>query len=219
MKILAVEFSCSQRSVAVLRPTRGPTPAFESEIIEAGGRSTKALGMIQRALSEARVGRGEIECIAVSLGPGSYTGIRAAIALAQGWQLARPVRLLGISSIEVLAAQAHADGVRGEVWFAVDAQRGDCYLAGWEIHENERIEREPLRIVSRQVAEAQLANGGTVCGPDLTRNLPGIRALHPSALRLGRLALERDDFVSADGLRPVYLRETTFVKTPPPRAV
>ena len=49
-------------------------------------------------------GREAIEAIAVGLGPGSYTGIRAAIALAQGWQLAREVKTLGVSSVAAMAA-------------------------------------------------------------------------------------------------------------------
>jgi tRNA threonylcarbamoyl adenosine modification protein YeaZ len=217
MKILALEFSSSQRSVAVVQPMRGPTPSFESEILEPGGRSTKAFGMIERVLAKARIGRDEVECIAVGLGPGSYTGIRAAIALAQGWQLARPIRLLGIGTIEVLVAQAHGDGCRGKVWFAAVAQRGDCYLSGWDICEDGRFEREPFRIVSRAVVESHVADGQVVCGPDL--GLAGVRPLHPSALTLGRLALDRSDFVDGNELRPVYLRDITFVKAPPPRVV
>ena len=71
--------------------------------------------------------------IAVGLGPGSYTGIRAAIAMAQGWQLARGVKLLGVSSAEALAAQAQAENIFGRVNLVIDAQRGEFYLATWEI--------------------------------------------------------------------------------------
>ena len=52
--------------------------------------------MIESALAEAKIEREQIEVIAVGLGPGSYTGIRAAISVAQGWQLARGVKLLGV---------------------------------------------------------------------------------------------------------------------------
>ena len=59
--------------------------------------------------------------IAVGLGPGSYTGIRAAIAVAQGWQLARGIKLLGINSVECLAAQAQAGKIFGRVNVVIDA--------------------------------------------------------------------------------------------------
>ena len=48
----------------------------------------------------------EIDCLAIGIGPGSYTGIRAAISIAQAWQLARSVNLLSISSVDCLAAAA-----------------------------------------------------------------------------------------------------------------
>lgn len=217
MRILALDFSSSQRSFAVVRPFAGTEPAFQSEVVQAGGRSTKAFSMIERALSEARLEREAIECIAVGLGPGSYTGIRAAIALAQGWELARGIKLLGLGTVEVLAAQAQADGLRGQVLVVVDAQRGEFYCSTWELSEMERMESEPLRIVSRAEIEARLAAGSVVRGPDLKRAFPHVRELFPSARTLGQLALGRTDFVRGEDLTPVYLRETTFVKAPPPR--
>ena len=54
----------------------------------------KVLGMAAEALQAAQLERGQVECLAIGIGPGSYTGIRCAIALTQGWQLAcRPGRL------------------------------------------------------------------------------------------------------------------------------
>ena len=61
------------------------------------------LALVERALAQANCRREEIAVVAVGLGPGSYTGIRSAIALAQGWQLGRGVKTLGISSVECLA--------------------------------------------------------------------------------------------------------------------
>jgi tRNA threonylcarbamoyl adenosine modification protein YeaZ len=219
MNILALDFSTSQRCVAVVQPLTGAAAAFQSEVVEAGGRSTRAFGMIERALTEARLEREDIECVAVGLGPGSYTGIRASIAVAQGWHLARNVKLAGIGTMEVLAAQAQADGVRGDALLVVDAQRGEFYLAQWHLSDADRIETEPLHIVSRQAIESRLAAGGQMFGPDLNRALPRVHGLFPSALRLGQLVLERSDFLSGEHLVPVYLRETSFVKAPPPRQI
>src|SRR4051812_32517277 len=111
MKILALEFSSPQRSVAIVQ-ARSDAPSI-SEVIETGGRETKAIGMIDQTLRDAQLEREQIDCVAVGLGPGSYTGIRAAIAFAQGWQLARGLKLLGVSSVECMAEQTHADGLSG----------------------------------------------------------------------------------------------------------
>src|ERR1044071_802880 len=114
MKILALEFSSSQRSVAIVQSasSREPNAVAVSEAIETGGRATKAIGMIEEALRDAGLEREQIDCVAVGLGPGSYSGIRAAIAVAQGWQLARNIKLLGVSSVECIAEQARQDGIR-----------------------------------------------------------------------------------------------------------
>src|SRR3989442_349897 len=100
MTILALEFSSERRSVAVLQ-TGGdgaggrPFPAVAS--ILSSPRRLNAFALIQSALQEARQEREAISCVAVGLGPGSYTGIRAAISIAQGWELARGVRVLGLN--------------------------------------------------------------------------------------------------------------------------
>src|SRR5882672_791819 len=103
MTILALEFSSSQRSVGIARGGR-----VLAETFEVGERGTNAFGMIEKVLASANIGRAEVECLAVGLGPGSYTGIRVALSIAQGWQLATGVKLLGIGSVECLAAQAQA---------------------------------------------------------------------------------------------------------------
>src|SRR5882672_5700400 len=144
MTILALEFSSEQRSVALARDGIVLSEAIE----RSGGRTTNAFGLIEKALAQAKILREEIEVIAVGLGPGSYTGIRGAIALAQGWQLARGIKLLGVSSAEVLAAQAQAEKFFGRVNVVIDAQRGEFYLATWEISESRREEISQLKIVS-----------------------------------------------------------------------
>ena len=113
MNILALEFSSPQRSVAVVRGGAEAGPRCLGEAIETGARSTNALGLVEDALRQAQLDRAQIECLVIGLGPGSYNGMRLAIALAQGWQLARPSKLLGISSAECLAAQAQAKASSG----------------------------------------------------------------------------------------------------------
>jgi tRNA threonylcarbamoyl adenosine modification protein YeaZ len=213
MKILALEFSASQRSVAVACGS-----AHVREVIDTSpGKSMKPFAMIESALAEANLRREELECIAVGLGPGSYTGIRAGIALAQGWQLATGLKLLGLSSVEAIAAQAQADGLRGLVNVVVDAQRGEFYLATWELTDKAAREAEPLRIVGRDVIES--SSDRPLIGPEVTKWFPQGHIVHPRAATLAALASTRNDFVPGEKLEPIYLRETSFVKAPPPRVV
>src|SRR5438045_9742121 len=99
MKILALEFSSSKRSVALAQSDASGGIAILATAQE-GGRETGPLRMIEDSLNQAHWSRADVECIAVGLGPGSYTGIRIAISIAQGWQLERGLQLLGRRSGE-----------------------------------------------------------------------------------------------------------------------
>jgi tRNA threonylcarbamoyladenosine biosynthesis protein TsaB len=207
MTILALEFSSEQRSVALARDG-----VLLAEAGETGGRDTKAFALIEKVLADAKISREEIQVMAVGLGPGSYTGIRAAIAAAQGWQLARGVKLLGVSSVEALAAEAQMQKIFGRVNVVVDAQRGEFYLATWEISATLREEILPLKIVP-PAEMAALKTAGEICvGPEA-----GI-ILWPRAARLAQLAAGRTDFVAGENLTPIYMRETSFLKAPATRA-
>ena len=218
MTILALEFSSGQRSVAVVRRRAGDASFVVSEVVETGaGGTTRAFAMIQSALHEAQLEREQIEVLAVGLGPGSYTGIRVALSIAQGWQLAGGVKLLGISSVECVAAQAQAEKISGRVNVVIDAQRNEFYLAAYEISADGWREIEPLRILTRAEVESRAGAKEILIGPEVTRWFPNGRMVFPRAAMLGQLALNRNDFAAGDKLQPIYLRETNFVKAPPSR--
>ena len=207
MMILALEFSSERRSAALACGGRVLAEAVE----QTGGRGTDALGLIEKVLTEAGVFREAIEAIAIGLGPGSYTGIRAAIAVAQGWQLARGVKLLGVSSADAIAAQAQAEQFYGRVNVVIDAQRGEFYLAVREISPSGGREISPLKIVTRAEVEALKSAGEACVGPEQKTQI------YPPAAQVAHLAGARTDFVPGEKLEPIYLREANFVKAPPPQ--
>lgn len=226
MKILAVEFSSAQRSVAVWETggTAGP-PSLLGGALELPApriQNSKftiqtSMGLVEKSLAQAGCRREEIGAVAVGLGPGSYNGIRGAIALAQGWQLGRDIRLLGLGSAGSLAAQAGAEGWRGPANIIIDAQRNEFYLARWQIGETACREEQPLRLATMAEIQALAAAGLPLLGPDIARWFGGAKEMYPSAVMLGRLACARLDFVPGESLEPIYLRETAFKKAPPPR--
>ncbi len=217
MKILALEFSSWQRSAAVVETIGNRGVLVGNEIVETGDRSTRALGMLDAALREAKLEREQIECLAVGLGPGSYTGIRAAIAVAQGWQLARGVKLLGISSANCVAVQAQADRLNGRIAVVIDAQRNEFYLANYEIDPEGWRQVLALRLASPAEVQACQDSGEFLVGPEVTKWFARGRVLFPRAGALGQLAAIRREFVAGEKMEPIYLRQTTFVKAPPPR--
>jgi tRNA threonylcarbamoyladenosine biosynthesis protein TsaB len=207
MMILAFEFSAAQRSVALARDG-----VILAETAETGGyRVTNAFGLTEQVLAAAKIPRTEVEAVAVGLGPGSYTGIRAAIAVAQGWQLAGGVKLLGVSSADCLAAQAQAAQIFGRVNVVIDAQRGEFYLGSWDISGTERQAVAPLKIVTAAEITARQAAGEICVGPEMKP------VLFPAAAMVARLATGRTDFVPGEKLEPVYLRAISFVKAAPGR--
>ncbi|MBW8864001.1 MAG: tRNA (adenosine(37)-N6)-threonylcarbamoyltransferase complex dimerization subunit type 1 TsaB [Verrucomicrobia bacterium] len=209
MTILALEFSSDRRSVALARGGIVLSEAVE----QTAGRATNAFGLIEKVLADGKVAREEIEVIAVGLGPGSYTGIRAAIAVAQGWQLARGTKLQGVGSTEAIAAQAQAMKLFGRVSVLIDAQRGEFYLSQWEISADNRVETGALRIVAATEVKERAAAGEILAGP-MAEN-----SVFPSAAMVAQLADGRQDFVPGEQLQPIYLRETAFVKAPAGRLV
>jgi tRNA threonylcarbamoyl adenosine modification protein YeaZ len=217
MKILAVEFSSAQRSVAVVQTGGDANHVLLGRAVESGGR--RSLGLVEEALRQARCEREEIETLAIGLGPGSYTGIRGAIALAQGWQLGRGVNVIGLSSVECLAAGAEQEKIFGPVNIVIDAQRNEFYLARYEIAQGAWREVEGLRLASFAEIEELARRGEQVLGPGVVQWFPSARNLYPDAAILGRLASDRQDFVPAEKLEPIYLRETAFKKAPPSRAL
>lgn len=223
MKILAFEFSSPQRSVAVLREGLEGGSFAGSEVLQTSVRTGSGLAMVESALRESGVEREEIECLAVGLGPGSYTGVRAAISLAQGWQLASGsgdrVGLLGVSSVECLAVQAQSEGLAGRVNLVVDAQRQEFYLAVYDLSASGCREVKPLRLATLAEMRQLERDGEVLAGPEAGRWFPGARLVFPRAAALARLALKRKDFVPGERLEPIYLREARFVKAPPPRVV
>lgn len=218
MKILALEFSSVLRSAAFVElGSRSAGPTRWGLASDAGGRATRAFGLIDRALAQARATRDEVSLLALGLGPGSYTGIRAAISLAQGWHFGKGVGVMGVSSIDCLAAQLAEASADGRFAIAVDAQRGEFYLALGEVKKHVWHNHTPLRLASVDDLRARAQEGYQMAGPDLKNIVPGAVDLYPAAATLARLAGAKPAPTPVDKLEPIYLRETSFVKAQAPR--
>jgi tRNA threonylcarbamoyl adenosine modification protein YeaZ len=217
MKILAIDFSSSTRSVAVVEFDSERSRVKRTGLAEAEDRSSDSVALAKAALAVAGLEPRELSHIVIGLGPGSYTGIRASLAFARGWQLGRSISLAGIGGVELLVGQAVRDNLTG-IWnVIVDAQRGEFYLAGFELFPGGASPLEPLRIVARTEVDERAARGEGFLGPEADVQVPAGRRVRPSARFLAELAAARGVWSDGDCLEPVYLRATQFVKAPPPR--
>ena len=86
---------------------------------------------IAEVLSEAAVDRGELTDVAVGVGPGPYTGLRVGIMTARTLAAALPVRLHGVCSLDVVAADAQRR-LDGPLVVATDARRKEVYWARYD---------------------------------------------------------------------------------------
>jgi tRNA threonylcarbamoyladenosine biosynthesis protein TsaB len=215
MNILALEFSSSRHSVAVARSEPGWPPVVLGAAREDGARHIRAMALVEEALRSAGLKRDEVGRIAVGLGPGSLTGIRAALAVAQGWRVARGVNVTGISAVECLAAEAHEAGLRGSVCVVFEAQRGEYCVAGFDLRDAGLFATHELRLGSR--AEVESRGSMPIIGPCAAAFGAGARVMFPDAAMLAKLAHSRPVSDAVERLEPVNLRETEFVKTPAPR--
>lgn len=219
MLILALEFSTETRSAAVARVREGVAMVLQ-EGSDGGDRSVKPLELIDRVLKGAGIGTEEVEGVMVGLGPGSYTGVRSALAMAQGWELARGLPVGGWSSMECLAAGAQAQGWRGGLHLVIDAQRGEFYRAEYVIESDGYSEVEPLRLISAEAVRAGLSERpGILAGPGVRRWFGEGRELFPSASTLAGLSVRSTAWGSSERLEPIYLRPVEFVKAPVPRVL
>ena len=89
--------------------------------------NTQLLPRIDELCAQAGVGRGEIACVTVGRGPGSFTGVRIALACAKGIASALEVGLVGVSSLDAVAWGAWKASERGSLLVVADAMRREVY--------------------------------------------------------------------------------------------
>jgi tRNA threonylcarbamoyl adenosine modification protein YeaZ len=211
MRTLALEFSSTRRSVAAIAPGREPVEAVAASV----ERNTQAFALIADVLKKVDWQRRDIECIAVGLGPGSYTGVRVGISIAQGWQIATDVKLLGLSSADAIAEQARCDGLRGLVTCLIDAQRQEFYSGVYDLDEDAARPVRQLHIETLAQANERATQGEVIVSPE--NHALTAHRVFPTAAAIARMASGRSDYLPGEKLEPIYLRETGFIKAPPPR--
>lgn len=126
MWILALDASLARCSAALLADgVPGPCRLLEGE----RGHAATLPPMVQAVLREAAVQPTSLDAVAAVVGPGGFTGIRAALALAQGLALAAGLPMLGVTTGEALAAALTPAARAGRtVWSVIDNRRGRVVL-------------------------------------------------------------------------------------------
>ena len=164
--------------------------------------------MLAEAMDRAGADFAGIDRIGVTVGPGSFTGLRVGLAFAKGLAIARSLPCVGIGVLEALGASA---GEGGRVLAAIDARRAQAYLqlfdAGRALCDAEAVLLEDVPSwLERQGGSAGLTIVGSGA-PLLAAVAPGARLAPlaaPDPVVLARLAAAADP--AAAPARPIYLR-------------
>jgi tRNA threonylcarbamoyladenosine biosynthesis protein TsaB len=224
--ILAFDTSSLSGSVAVLD---GPHVLAE-RVLDPAHRSAQTLApAIAELLAALSIKAGQIELVATTTGPGSFTGLRIGVTTAKTFAYAVQAEVLGLSTLEVIAHQCPSESTTdtsGEIHAVLDAQRRELFLNRFQ-RSNEIPGRdglpalarlEPDHIVTADRWLASLQPRTAVIGRGLDRLVERLPAgIHvaarslwePQATMVGRLAWRdyehgrRDDLWK---LMPVYLR-------------
>lgn len=190
MKILAFDTSGPRLSLAVY-DGRKKLAAFESA--DAGRHSESLLPELERLIKSARVAVKKIDCVAVGVGPGSFTGLRIGVTAAKTLAYATGAKLVGVSSLE---AAARSIGKEGDVAVCSDARKSQVYGAVYRRRAGRWI------VVQKPAIHGRDEFLASVSGMTLLEDaLPGADGLAEAALE--RAAKKKfDDPVK---LSPLYL--------------
>lgn len=176
------------------------------------GAETRLVPWAEALCAEAGVGMGELDGIAIAVGPGAFTGLRVGLATGLGWATALGLPVWPDSSLVTRAARVGGDA---PVWVALDARKGRLYAAvvaagevvqgpgdvppeealGWM--DGPFVATGEGALVVREALEAR---GGRIVAD---ADHPAVDAL----ARRGALAFARGEGVAANEVLPTYLRD------------
>ena len=204
--ILAIETSTPDASLALFDGDRREV-TWEERFTSDRAHNAVIFEPLERALELV----GDLQAVVVGTGPGSYSGIRVGIAVANGVSLARSVPCFGVSSLSALPTANSADDYR----VIGDARRGEFFV----VDVRERRPRGEARMMSAEVLAEGLGEGADdlaiyTLEESVVKRFEefGVEAslLRPTAAQLARVASAMNDTERSDlarqPLEPIYLR-------------
>lgn len=211
MITLAIDTSTPHGSVALLDSAalQADPPVAEKALLLheqfVGDRSHSASLFV--ALEKARALAAHVDIIAVGLGPGSYAGVRIAIAAALGLRLAYGAKLVGIPSVAALDTTVPTS--YGATWpkdYIVigDARRESFYFTRVE---DGACTVGPLLTTEAELRERLSATSLPIYTTEPVPQFPEAQVALPSAANLAILAMTDTGIIATENLEPIYLRE------------
>jgi tRNA threonylcarbamoyladenosine biosynthesis protein TsaB len=127
MRVLAIDCALDACAAAVLDSATGTIIASQTRIM-VRGHAEALMPLIARVMDEAEIEFKELDRIAVTVGPGSFTGLRVGISAARGIALAAAKPAIGLTTLAGLAAPHIAEDATTPVVAAIDARHDHVYM-------------------------------------------------------------------------------------------
>jgi tRNA threonylcarbamoyladenosine biosynthesis protein TsaB len=127
LRILAIDTALSACSVCVYDSDSASALASESERMERG-HAEALVPMLERVLTASGLDVSGLDRVAVTVGPGSFTGLRVGLSSARALGLAAGIPVVGVSTLSAFAAPAIAPGATLTLASTVDARHGNLFL-------------------------------------------------------------------------------------------
>ena len=226
MKLLAFDTSTELISIAVTRPAGGAASVWQHTGAGGAQASSALIPAIETLMAEADLAFEQLDAIAFGRGPGSFTGLRTACAVAQGLGFGAGVPLLPVDTLLAVAEEARAQqapqAARLRVLALLDARMDELYAAPYDYADGRWQQRSDFRLskpeqVDTQGIEALAGNVFAEYGGPLPMpaTLPCWQALPTAAamLRLAPALLAAGNAVVAEQALPLYIRDKVALTT------
>lgn len=204
MIILALDTAGVDCAASVYDSSRNTVLGEASDMI-GKGHAEHLMGIVDRALDQAGVALSDIERIAVTIGPGSFTGIRVGVAAARGFALSLGVPAVGVTTLAIMAEAERERSPGRQVLAAMDAKRNEIYLQAFDADGTPLDEARAVTVEDAQAFAASF--DGAITGsatPLLRPDATGEHANHFPISIAARLGAAADPSVGKP--KPLYLR-------------
>jgi len=202
------------------------TVAAERLIVAPRAHAEKLLTLAEESLALAGVRLADLDGFAVSIGPGSFTGLRIGLSTAKGFAFATRKPVLAVPTLAALAYEAVRSELVGEDEYIVpmiDARRDEVYIAIYRRSGQAATELSPARAIHLHEIPALLPERGRLllmgdgaekffrsphrAGERVVLPATGASSTGASVALLGEIALRRGDGSDGADLEPLYVKE------------
>jgi tRNA threonylcarbamoyladenosine biosynthesis protein TsaB len=211
--VLCIETSSQVCSVALTTPGH----IFYKESPKTQAHAEALADLVKDCLAEAGIQFKDLQAVAISEGPGSYTGLRIGTSLAKGLCFALKIPLIPINTLKIIAYAALQKGTNGLIWPMIDARRMEVYHAVFDRDLNMLTTVNNGIITDADFVPSMINEQTSICGDGadkaqdiLKLHLVPVHANAASMCPLAMQAYTHGQFADLVSFEPFYLKQANI---------